>query len=480
MAEKYDVAIIGAGIGGLIAGCYLAKEKLKVLIVEQHDKPGGYCTSFTRKGYSFDVGVHYLGGIKKGILRTILTDLDLKDKIKFNQFDPTDKIITPEASTYIHANPKNTIEGLKYNFSGEKKNIDAFFNFIRQDNFSNIYKKTRKLTFKYILDEFFKNRALKATLNALLRNIGLSSNEASALAFIILFREYILDPGYYPIGGIQKFPDILMEDFRKSGGNIILSQKVERILVKNNKAMGILLKNGNRINSNYVISNADARETFNKLLNKKTAESRLINKLRISPSTFVVYLGLNEDFKKQAKDLCSIWPFFTYNLKKTPVLSQSEIIERRAFLSLVTFPGFHNHTDKLTAQLFTLTSYGTKIFWDKNKNGFSDSLIKEAEKLMPSLKNYITEKEVATPITCERYTSNSLGSSFGWASTVKQNNASVFPAKTSLKGLFLVGHWNTVGTGQGGVPKSAFSGRRTANLVLREINKKWPWKEYIL
>ena len=113
MSEKYDVVIIGAGIGGLVCGCYLAKAGLKVLIAEQHNKPGGYCTSFKRQGYNFDVGVHYLGGIKRGILGQLLQELHLKDRMEFNQLDPADKIIMPDCTTFIRANPYDTIAEFK-------------------------------------------------------------------------------------------------------------------------------------------------------------------------------------------------------------------------------------------------------------------------------------------------------------------------------------------------------------------------------
>ncbi len=60
----YDAIIIGAGIGGLVCGCYLAKAGMKVLIVEKNAQPGGYCTSFTRGGFTFDSCVHSLGSLR--------------------------------------------------------------------------------------------------------------------------------------------------------------------------------------------------------------------------------------------------------------------------------------------------------------------------------------------------------------------------------------------------------------------------------
>ena len=81
--DTYDVAIIGAGIGGLVCGCYLAKAGMKVLIAEQHHKPGGYCTSFTRKGFTFDAAAHSFGSYRKeGNMYKVIQELDLMGRIK--------------------------------------------------------------------------------------------------------------------------------------------------------------------------------------------------------------------------------------------------------------------------------------------------------------------------------------------------------------------------------------------------------------
>ena len=77
----YDAVIIGSGISGLVCGNYLAKAGMKVLIAEQHHKPGGYCTSFTRRGFTFDAAAHSFGGYREnGILRKVFQDFSLDKK----------------------------------------------------------------------------------------------------------------------------------------------------------------------------------------------------------------------------------------------------------------------------------------------------------------------------------------------------------------------------------------------------------------
>src|SRR3990172_12590243 len=93
----YDAIIIGAGISGLVCGCYLAKAGMKVLVVEQHDKPGGYCTSFRRHGFIFDAAAHSFGSYREGgNFRQIVADLGLDKLIKIARFNPSDLIIAPD------------------------------------------------------------------------------------------------------------------------------------------------------------------------------------------------------------------------------------------------------------------------------------------------------------------------------------------------------------------------------------------------
>ena len=484
--NKYDVIIIGAGIGGLVCGCYLARAGLSVLIIEQHRKTGGYCSSFTRSRYSFDVGVHYFGGVKKGILCKIIEELDLKDKIKFKQFDPTDKIFLPNKFVYLRSDHRETIEEFKKNFPNEKANITTFFNFVLQKSFFKIYEKIFNLSVEQVLNSFFKDLQIKSIFNALLRNIGLTASHASALNFIILLREYLLDPGYYPVGGMQRFPDVLVKDLKQHGGDFSLSTKVTSILIKQNKAEGVIVEDSKQIiKSDFVISNADASLTFTKLSKIKTRESNLVKKLETSPSAFAVYLGLSANVRRIIKDTCTYWPFISYSLKKSPIISKKDLKNNTLPISIITFPSAHDPVqdrvdDIGTVSIFAITNYESKKFWQRNKNIFSDALIKQAENFIPGINKFIIVKEIATPQTFFEYTLNKKGSLYGFASTIKQISASNMPPKSSVDKLFSVGHWCTVGSGQGGIPKVSFCGRRVSSIILREMGIPWKYGEYLL
>src|SRR3989304_2366012 len=102
LAPSYDVIVIGAGIGGLVCGTFLAKASKKVLIIEQHHTPGGYCTSFKRKGFIFDSAVHHIGGCGRwSIIGRCLKELNIS--MEFYRLDPMDSLVFPSMSLDIPA-----------------------------------------------------------------------------------------------------------------------------------------------------------------------------------------------------------------------------------------------------------------------------------------------------------------------------------------------------------------------------------------
>ncbi|MBN2119922.1 MAG: NAD(P)/FAD-dependent oxidoreductase [Candidatus Omnitrophica bacterium] len=482
MNTQFDAIFVGSGIGSLICANYLSKAGLKVLIIEKHDKPGGYCTSFERKGYKFDIGVHYLGGIKRGILGKTLRELQMDESLEFSQADPTDKIIFPDNTTYIRACPKNTLTEFQKSFPKERKNLEKFFGFILQEQLFNIYKKVKGQVFQETLDYFFRDPNLKSVLGGLSSNIALSPKKAAAISAIILFREYVLDSGYYPKGGIQTLPNMLVKKLKERGGEIIFSRKVVKIITTN-KIKKVILDTSDEIASNIIISNADVSMTFGDLIDVKTKELNTINKLTPSPSMFLVYLGLKENAHNEIAERINTCYFATYDIEKvySRIYSQQyNILNADLDYFFCCFPSAHDislsNTNRPTMQLFIYSPYISKKFWDENKIEVGNRIIKKSEKVFYDLRNLIDVKIFATPHTFHRYTLNKNGAVLGWVSTLNQIKSNIIPQRTSIDGIYLVGHWTTTGSsGQGGIPNVAFSGRRCARLILEDLGKHWPF-----
>ncbi|MBU1044404.1 MAG: NAD(P)/FAD-dependent oxidoreductase [Candidatus Omnitrophica bacterium] len=472
--NDFDVIIIGAGISGLVCGCYLAKEGKNVLIAEQHHSPGGYCSSFVRSGYVFDSAAHFLGGVKKGILAVILKELGINIKDLFVQFDPSDKLLLKKNIVYIRSDSIKTQDELKRVFPEQSRNIEKFFEFVLQPNTVAIYRKTHKANFQSVLNSFFKDSQLKVSLGVfMLGNMGLPPSKISAFAAIIFLREFLLDPGYYPQGGIQKFTNLLVEKFKSLNGKMILSSQVKRIITKSTMAQGIVLDSGESFSAKIIVSGIDATHLFRKILDVKTKEADIVKKLKESVSYFAIYLGIREKIENIFGESCNIWDFPHNDLDK--IYNDLIVNTRKMTIPCLVFsfsPGkMNSFSNKInnTAQIFSMASYESEEFWKKNKMIYANKILKRAYKLFPNLKKNIDIMEIATPVTFNKYTINKNGSAFGWESSVDQIANRKLDNQTSIKNLFLIGHWVITGAGQGGISTVALSGRKVAKRIVKVL-----------
>lgn len=465
--NKYDAIIIGSGISGLVCGCYLVKEGMKVLIAEQHYKHGGYCTSFKRKGFVFDAAAHSFGSYRKnGNMRFVLNALDLDKRIKIKRYTPSDIIISPDYKITFWANINKTIRELQHAFPDEAKNISNFIQYLTASKPID-FAALRKKTFKDLLDQYFNNNKLKAILSLpIFGNGAIPPSLISAFTGSKIFAEFILDGGYYPEGGMQALPDALAKRFKELGGELRLSCLVKKILVKDNEVKGITLGKGEFIPAKYVVSNCDARQTFFKLLGKKVVKEEILYKIDSmipSLSTFILYLGIDKPFMFLPRPGTNIWFLPQYDLERAYSLAKKGDIDNMEGYMVRLSP------DQKTILAFVNAPFKNKRYWDNNKDKLLESFIYRIEKhSIPELSKHIIYKEAATPYTLYRYTLNHKGAAYGWASFPSQLFTPELRQKTYIKGLYLTGHWTTQTQG---IPGVAYVGLDTAKLILKKKNK---------
>ncbi|MCX6000184.1 MAG: NAD(P)/FAD-dependent oxidoreductase [Chloroflexi bacterium] len=301
MKNQYDVVVIGAGLGGLTCGAFLAKEGLRVLVAEQHSKPGGCCTSFQRKGFVFDAGVDYLMGAEDGgLVLHILEELGLKDEVEFMELAPPTRVVGRDYSI-----PPMRLEGfvgeLKKLFPGESASIDAFIRDCQAvvsetlalaepaPDLLGFWGKIRlamKFMFKspkvrayggrsyqQALAVSFKEPRLRAIMGSLL---DWDTKCAASMPMMVI--------GYpacqYPRGGAQALADVLARGVTKHGGELCLKTLVTRILIEDGRAAGVELADGTKVNSRYVVSNVDGRQTFLQLIGEQHLAPKFAGELK--------------------------------------------------------------------------------------------------------------------------------------------------------------------------------------------------------
>ncbi|MCX5782721.1 MAG: NAD(P)/FAD-dependent oxidoreductase [Elusimicrobia bacterium] len=458
----YDAIIIGAGIGGLVCGCYLAKAGLKTLIVEKNAQPGGYCTSFKRGNFLFDASVHSLGSFREnGNIRKVFDELELDYKTNIVRKDPSDIIKSDDFEIFFWNDIDKTIDSFANVFQNEAEGIKSFFYYLSGKESGPSLFNLSKISFLELLQKYFKDQKLISTLSLpILGNAGLPASLVSSVTAVALYREFILDGGYYPEGGMQRFPNLLMRKFAELNGDIWLKETVNRISIQKNIATDIKTVSGREASSKYIISGVDATQTFLDLIEEKDQSENLVIKLKEmkpSLSMFIAYLGI-ENYENKYPGT-NYWFMPYYDLENAYKKAESGSIDSLDwYLARMS-------QDKKTVLGMVNAPFNNGKYWKKNKNNMLEKLITKMEQVMPNLSRHILYKEAATPHTLFKWTLNRDGAAYGWAGTKGQLADLDFRQSSYIKNLFLAGHWTSLVQG---IPGVAFIGRSTADIITKK------------
>src|SRR5688572_19626751 len=271
----YDAIVIGAGVGGLICANLLARDGLRVLLVEQHYMVGGYCSTFRRKGFTFDAATHFypLLGNPLTITGSILDRLG--SRTRWIKMDPVDHFHFPDGSRFsVSADFGEYMDELKATFPHERQAIEKFFEVVREAYLYGLLyffrgrqadrlEPLKSLSVRDALDRQFHDRKLKLLLAADCAHWGSPPSRTSFVFDSMLRLSYFLG-NYYPEGGSQVFADDLAARFEERGGHILMKSRVTRIVVEGDAATGVEIETGLgagrhrvRVRAGHVVSNAD-------------------------------------------------------------------------------------------------------------------------------------------------------------------------------------------------------------------------------
>ncbi len=506
----YDAIIIGTGLGGLVCGAYLAKYGFKVLLCEHHTQPGGYFTSFTRKGFTFDGGIQAVEDC--GMLFSALEDIGVLDRIKFKP--STFAFVTPERfysynsldealefyldliKTYPHE--KEGLERMHKDAQKYCSVMEAFTKLpnpmfspfkdviLRYSKWKKQYSEEKKDSKEFIqmmevpLNDYLNENFKDADLINLLKQTMYAN---SPVSFMLSFHYFVKDY-YHPQGGFQKMSDVLAEFIQEKGGEIRYKTMVDEIIYENGAVKGVKLEKGDTILSRWVISNSDARRTFLKMLPPQaTSEAyrKALKETPVSDSSFSVFLGVDIPVEElpfkghqhisYAPDLKGLDPF--ENFDNENYFSQAPF---GISVTSLNDPGLApKGKASIVLQSITFLQYGKgwkskggkrTEEYNKFKEKIADQMIANAEKLIPGLSEKIVFRAVATPLTNERYTLNSEGATAGWtydpSRALNSGKNGMRGFRTPLKNFYLVGHWTM---SPGGAPACFMSGKIVSSIL---------------
>jgi phytoene dehydrogenase-like protein len=507
-SPKKTVLIIGAGVSGMSTGIYLQMNGFNTEIIERHVLPGGCSTAWSRQGYIFDYCIDWLIGSGEGnSVNRVWQELGALDGKNVKDFDIFNRVINEAGQEVNFYNCPDKLEAELLKISPEDKGPIAAFcrdlrRFINIDLYPSL-KPKKLMTIKERLQELY---TIIPNLPLIMRSAGTSMKKFSNRIknnFLKKAINYIFfqDPETFPLlpflynmacahkknagfpeGGSLGLSRSIEQRYLALGGKINYGNAVQKIIVENNRAIGLELKKGSALYADYIISAADGYSTIYNFLEGKYTD-KIVNKLYqdilnrpgiLFPSVISIFVGYKGEVG-QSEPHCSSHLLNKEKAKELPGSQQNcLVLQHRS--------RYANGFAKEGSSVIHCTYFSDFDYWqdlrnqDKalyraSKKQVADFVCQFLEERYPGISQNIEVLEVATPATTKRYTGNYKGSIFGWkAFSPAEDVADILVNKyrmqlPGLKNFYMTGQW-VLG---GGLPRAGLSGRYVAQFLCDEL-----------
>ncbi|XP_066498154.1 all-trans-retinol 13,14-reductase [Hoplias malabaricus] len=500
--QDLDAIVIGSGIGGLGIAVLLAKVGKKVLVLEQHDRAGGCCHTFSEKGFEFDVGIHYVGNLLEHKPLRCMIDQITNGQLQWEPLDnPFDQVVLgpPENRRVypIYSGKGRFSQELKKCFPGEEKAIDKFVALVHKCGNNVRMMAMLKLIpslvaeflvytglvnllspfFSYgthsldeVVNSLTENKDLRAVMCYIFGTYGNTPKEASFSMHSLLLCHYI--PGaWYPKGGASEIAYHMIPIIEKAGGAVLVRAPVNRILLNDAKeAIGVSVMKGHEevhVNAPIIISDAGIFNTYQQLLPKEVQTMPAIQKqlslVKHGMGGLSVFLGLDGTKEELGLDAKNYWIFPENNLDELMEgyirLEREEAVKNIPMVFLAS-PSAKDSTweerqpGKSTLTVVSFAPYSWFEEWkdDKVKNRGGDyknlketltnSILEVVYQIFPKTKDRIEYIDAGTPVSNQHYIAAPKGEIYGIDHGTARFSAefciSMRP-QTPVKNLYLTG-----------------------------------------
>ena len=409
--DSYDVVVIGSGLGGLTSANILARDGMKVLLLEQHYKLGGLATWFKRPGgHIFDISLHgFPYGMVKSCRRYWSKEIaDSIVQLEGVRFD------NPMFSLTTTFDRKDFTNLLTTKFDIQQEKVDQFFDTARGMNFYDDQDRTTKQLF----EEFFPGRedVVRLLMEPITYANG-STLEDPAITYGIVFSNFMSKGVFVFQGGTDKLVKSMEKVMKENGVDIRINCGVDKINV-GTKGVESVEVNGRTIKTDAVVSNANLRSTIFKMVGEDKFDSKFMDaakEVRLNNSSTQVYMAMHPDdtVPRETGDL-----LFSSTAERfqTDLLLSRDITSRTfSFYYPDTRPETKERTLIVSSTNANYSDWAelSKEDYEASKQDLVDTTLDALEKYVPNARERIVHAEAATPLTFEHYTQHDAGASFG-------------------------------------------------------------------
>ena len=473
----FDAVVIGSGMGGLSAAALLARlHGMKVLVLERHFRAGGFTHTFTRPGgWRWDVGVHYVGQVEEpGMARNVLRTVTGGELRWTRMADPFERLVFPGFEFAIRAGKERFLADLAAAFPAEEQALRRYLRDLSRATSWTAAMGTRGVapapvgwalaaalgrrralaarTTRSYLDERFRDPRLKAVLGARWGDWGLPPAESAFLAHAVITSHY-LEGAFYPEGSAARIAETAIPVIESAGGEVRVRTEVERILLRNGRAIGVRLRGGEEILTPRVISDAGARNTFLRLLPPEAPVPFRPRLERIGPGMAHVSLCLGLSSSPAALGVHGENFWIHDDLDHDAMWARrASVLEGKAPHVYLSFPSLKDPEARAhTAEIVTAVDgaafarwAGTR--WMKRgadyqalKERIADGLLAAVERRLPGFGSLVAYRELSTPLTTGHFSGHPGGEIYGIPFTPERLGMTWLGPRTPIPGLFLTG-----------------------------------------
>lgn len=493
---KKKVVIVGAGPGGLSSAMILAHRGFDVTVVEKADHVGGRNSELRVGDYLFDTGPTFLH--QKFTLDEIFaeTGRESSDYMDFVKLDPMTRLTwddeTSIETTYdIEKMAANIAEVFPGNEDGYRqfmkdhaaklraiypclqKPFHKLSAYLRSELLKVIPYIVTTKTVVDVLDQYFKDDRLKLAFTFQAKYLGMSPWKCPALFTILSYTEYKY--GIYHVqGGLCQISESMAKVAREEGAEIRLSTAMKEVVFQGKDAIGVVLENGETLEADHVVMNADYAHAMVNLMNSQSTKPEEMAEKKFSCSTFMLYLGLDKIYEDEPHHHILFADDYARNVDEirgeVEVSKDMSIYVRNSSVTdpKVAPPG-HSQIYILVPTINTRHGHD----WEATKKEYRDLVLDKIEERtgMTDLREHIVEERVLTPNDWRDEGDIFLGATFNLAHTIDQ--MLYFRPHNRLKGydnLYLVGGGTHPGSG---LPTILESGRISSNLLCDAVGKEY-------